>query len=166
MHVWLIRHAKSAWSQPGLTDFDRPLNARGERDGPVMADWLSRQSDLPTWIWSSDAVRARTTAGFVHAVLPDAELQTDHRLYHAGPETILNLIRATPQGVNSVAIVAHNPGLTQMCNLLCATARINNLPTFGVTRFETQSTLADLQFGGAEITLLQTPKRLNAETDN
>ena len=65
MKLWLIRHAKSAWNEPGLRDFDRPLNARGERDGPNMASWLQAQSDPASWVWTSTATRARATASFV-----------------------------------------------------------------------------------------------------
>ena len=33
----LIRHAKSDWGDFSLPDFDRPLNERGKRDAPEMA---------------------------------------------------------------------------------------------------------------------------------
>jgi len=109
--IWLIRHAKSSWSEAGLKDFDRPLNARGERDGPRMADWLAAQGDPATWLWTSTAARARATARFVRkafALSDDAVVETDE-LYEASPEAILDVLRRTPAGVASVAVVAHNP---------------------------------------------------------
>ena len=33
----LLRHAKSAWSDPRLDDHDRPLSGRGERAAKAMA---------------------------------------------------------------------------------------------------------------------------------
>ena len=35
--VCFVRHAKSSWDQPGLKDFDRPLDSRGLHDAPMMA---------------------------------------------------------------------------------------------------------------------------------
>ena len=37
----LLRHAKSAWDDPGLGDRERGLNKRGQRDGPLMGAALS-----------------------------------------------------------------------------------------------------------------------------
>jgi phosphohistidine phosphatase len=74
MKLWLVRHAKSDWSTPGQSDFDRPLNARGRRDGPRMAAWLAEQPEPATWIWCSDAVRARSTAEDINESLEFAAL--------------------------------------------------------------------------------------------
>ena len=38
MLLTLVRHAKSSWSDPSLSDFDRPLNKRGNRDGGLMVN--------------------------------------------------------------------------------------------------------------------------------
>ena len=100
MKLWLIRHAKSSWSQRGMSDFDRPLNARGERDGPTMASWLSQQEFPAQWIWTSDARRAQATAEFVREgfSLTADQLEQVHELYLADPETMLDVIRRTPAG--------------------------------------------------------------------
>ena len=58
----LVRHAKSSWDNPALADFDRPLNARGERDAPRMAQHVRRALGIPDRIVSSPALRALTTA--------------------------------------------------------------------------------------------------------
>ncbi|MFO0986842.1 MAG: hypothetical protein U1F37_05685 [Alphaproteobacteria bacterium] len=34
--ILLLRHAKSAWDEPGLDDFDRPLAPRGRRAAAVI----------------------------------------------------------------------------------------------------------------------------------
>jgi phosphohistidine phosphatase len=162
VHLWLIRHAKSAWNQPGLADFDRPLNARGQRDGPRMQQWLSEQPDPPQWIWCSDAVRTQETAKFVCAAFSDATFVLDHRLYHAGPETILNLIHETPEQADTVAIIAHNPGITQVRNLLCPDTYLDNMPTFGVAHLHSECAPQNLKFGDAHQIALQTPKKLKS----
>jgi len=162
MKLWLVRHAKSDWASGAGTDFERPLNARGRRDGPRMAQWLAGQDHPATWLWTSDAVRASATAVFVAEGFAAAapELAPDHRLYEASPEDLLAVIRETPQDQHSVALVAHNPGLTQLVNLLEGRAVTDNLPTFGVARFEVPGDWADLTFGAARLEIMMTPKRL------
>ena len=39
----LVRHAKSSWKDAGIEDHDRPLNKRGERDAPYMAQVLKEK---------------------------------------------------------------------------------------------------------------------------
>lgn len=162
MKLWLIRHAKSAWSSPGLSDFERPLNGRGQRDGPKMAAWLAAQTDPATWLWSSTAVRALATARFVQEgfALDDDALATSDDLYHATPETLLDVIRQTPVEVPSVALVAHNPGLTWLVNLLGRKPVTDNLPTFGVARFDCPAPWQTLQAGTATLDFLASPKTL------
>jgi phosphohistidine phosphatase len=162
MRLWLIRHAKSDWSTPGQDDFDRPLNDRGQRDGPRMAAWLAAQRKPAAWIWCSDAVRARSTAEFVRAGFAAAgpELVLDHRLYLAGPEQLLDVLRETPDTIESVALIAHNPGLTELVNLLAGSAVLDNLPTFGVAALRVPAPWVDLRFGAGRMVELVSPKRL------
>ncbi len=162
MKLWLIRHAKSSWTATGGADFERPLNPRGERDGPRMAAWLARQDHPATWVWTSDAVRARATATFVVDGFAAARptLVPDHRLYAATPEQLLDVIRETPPDQQCGAMVAHNPGLTQLANLLAGEQITDNLPTFGVVRFQVSSPWATLALGSAEVELLMSPKVL------
>ena len=161
MRLWLIRHAKSSWANAKLRDFDRPLNDRGERDGPAMQAWLARQSFGPELIRTSDAARARATAAFVHAAFPAAELLADHRLYGAPPEMMADIVRETPPEIESLALVAHNPGLTQWCNLLAGRRQtIDNLPTFGIARFYWPGVGADLDSEQAILEALMMPRLL------
>ena len=160
MRLWLIRHAKSSWADRSLSDFDRPLNGRGHRDGSRMQDWLRRQAFGPSWIWTSDAARALATAELVHGAFPDAQLATDHRLYGAWPETILDVVRETPAGIDAVAVVAHNPGMTDCINLLAGERVIDNLPTFGIARLQWFGGVDGLVFGQANLEILMAPKLL------
>jgi len=162
LKLWLIRHAKSSWSSTAASDFERPLNARGERDGPRMASWLAQQSDPATWIWTSDARRAKSTAEFVRqAFAVSAEhLQEAHELYLAEVETMLDVIRSTPPDVESVAVVAHNPGTTRLLNLLAAAEVTDNVPTFGVARLDVSGAWHEIQAGSATLELIASPKTI------
>ncbi|MCA9172760.1 MAG: histidine phosphatase family protein, partial [Planctomycetales bacterium] len=57
----LLRHAKSDWGDPGLSDFDRPLNERGRKDAPAVGSFFERAGLTPDLIVSSPARRARQT---------------------------------------------------------------------------------------------------------
>ena len=66
----LLRHAKSSWDDPSLSDFDRPLAPRGKKDAPLMGKALKERAPSPDLILSSPAARAKAT---VKAVVKAAE---------------------------------------------------------------------------------------------
>ncbi len=160
MKLWVIRHAKSSWADAGQTDFERPLNKRGNADAQRMANWLAEQSDPATWIWTSDAARALATTKFVAQGFAAASPQviSDHRLYHASAEAACETLRQTPSDIASVALVAHNPGLTWLVNLLAGEQAINNLPTFGLARFDINAAWHEFDVDVAALELLMAPK--------
>jgi len=123
-----------------------------------MQRWLAKQPFVPAWIWTSDAARARATAKFVHRAFPNATLVEDRQLYGATPETILSVVRATPAEVESVAVVAHNPGMTQCVNLLAGERVLDNLPTFGIARLQWFGDPREVAFGQAIVETLMVPK--------
>jgi phosphohistidine phosphatase len=129
-YLLLIRHAKSDWAEPGLTDFERPLNKRGKKDAPAMAQRLLDKKIPVDAIVSSPAVRAAATAVFFAEAL---QLEAKHlnELYLAEPETIFSVVSSLNDVWNSVIIVSHNNGLTDFANML-TNARIDNIPTCGV----------------------------------
>ena len=68
----LLRHAKSDWGDPGLADFDRPLNERGRSDAPRMGKWMAVSGFVPDTVLCSTAVRTRETWALVAPALPNA----------------------------------------------------------------------------------------------
>ena len=129
----ILRHAKSSWSYPDLSDHDRPLNKRGERDEPVMGERIKAAGIRPSLIISSTAVRAWTTAKVIARELnyPKEFLQREDHLYLASLDRILDTIVSQDNGFNSLMVVGHNPGLTDLVNFL-QPGLTHNLPTAGV----------------------------------
>ncbi len=119
--LYLLRHAKSDWKQQAATDFERPLSERGQADAPRMAAWLAGQTDKPAAIISSPALRAYQTAMiFAHALdIDTGNIQFDQRIYEASPDTLLEVVSALPEPVQSVLLVGHNPGLDCLLQALC-----------------------------------------------
>lgn len=130
----LARHAKSDWGSPELDDHDRPLNTRGLRDAPVMADRLADAGVQLDAILSSTALRARTTADFFgrrFGLTP--ELDAD--LYGAPARTLIaHAVARGSRGAQTLLIVAHDPGMTALAERLSG-AGIAAMPTCAVATF-------------------------------
>ena len=56
-----MRHAKSDWSGPQISDFDRPINKRGTRNAIRIGGWMNENNHIPQKIISSPALRAKET---------------------------------------------------------------------------------------------------------
>jgi phosphohistidine phosphatase len=131
--LFLVRHAKSSWDDHNLSDFERPLNKRGRRDAPFMAKLISQQGLSPDLIISSPANRAVTTARFFSETFNYKfdELFLEPRLYEASGEDLLDVIYEIGNSFTNVMMFAHNPGLTDLANILTG-KRIDNIPTCGI----------------------------------
>lgn len=131
--LYVVRHAKSSWENPDLDDFHRPLNHRGEKDAPKMGKRLKEKHHKPQLIFSSPAIRAFSTAQTIAAELniPATQVRKEQNLYHAGEDTLLEVIKNIPDDAHCAMIVGHNPGLTEFVNDLLD-EDILNIPTAGV----------------------------------
>jgi len=125
----VLRHAKSSWHDPALDNHDRPLNKRGQQDGPRMGELVREHRLTPDVIISSDAVRARLTAEAVaEAARYTSKILLDPHLYVASPAGILAVLRTVREtNAGIVMIVGHNPGLEELVAQL--TGEQQDLPT-------------------------------------
>lgn len=131
----LIRHGKSDWSDITLDDHDRPLNKRGLRDVPFMADLMMKNNWSPDAFYSSTAQRTMsTTSLFIKAMNLEGSIamETNADIYLADPITLMSVIHDFPNNLNHVALVGHNPGLTELTNYFMENGYIDNLPTCGL----------------------------------
>ena len=133
----LLRHAKSSWKDASLQDLERPLNSRGQRDAPVMAERINQAGIRPSLILSSPAVRSWITAKTIaHEIgYPIEFLQQEDRLYNASVKSLLKVIAEQDTGFNNLMVVGHNPGLTDFANYLIPDLT-DNIPTCGFVSFE------------------------------
>lgn len=130
----LIRHAKSSWNDPDVDDFDRPLNKRGKQNAPEMANRLRSRGIVPELLIASPAKRTRNTARLMAKEWhydKDAILLEDE-LYLCYASTFLKMITRIDDDIDTVAIFAHNPGITDFANYITQEIRIDNIPTSGV----------------------------------
>jgi phosphohistidine phosphatase len=158
----LMRHAKSSWDHPNLSDLERPLNARGERDAPLMGAHFSEWGILPDLLISSPAVRAQETARRVAQAIdyPESRIGQDVRLYEQGFQGILSVIQGLPDVTETVCLFGHNPDFSVAAGLLGG-EDITHLPTASLVllRFAVKDWAAVMP-GSGRIHRFEYPKRL------
>ncbi len=131
----LLRHAKSSWKDPTLTDHDRPLNKRGRKAAPRMGGVIGDQDIVPDVILSSTARRARDTAErAAEAAGYEAEIELREELYHAAPGAYIEAISWLPDALTCVMCVGHNPGMEELVSSLAG--EYHRFPTAALAQFE------------------------------
>ncbi len=115
MRLWLLRHAKSSWSDEGLRDEDRPLAARGERAADRIQDYLEAEGIRPELVLCSSALRARQTlARVLPALGTELEIRVESALYTFDADALLDRLGRISSEVNSAMLVAHNPAMEDL----------------------------------------------------
>lgn len=142
----IVRHAKSSWDFPELSDRERPLNDRGNRTAPIMGARMLEAGISPEKIVSSPAVRAWRTAEIIAEVIsyPAENLVPDQRLYHASVPETLTVIADQGEDCDHLMIVGHNPGFTDLANYLSPDLTWN-LPTAGIVTVNCEDEDFDLK---------------------
>ena len=155
--LYLVRHAKSSWSNSSLTDRERPLNKRGRRSAPDMGRRMAAKGHRPDLIVSSPANRALSTARKIAKELgyDDSDIVTDEALYFGSMQDVLE---GLDDCYDRVMVVGHNPTMTYHMNTLANTS-VDNMPTcaLAVIGFEIPS-WADLYSAGGELLEYDYPK--------
>jgi phosphohistidine phosphatase len=129
----LIRHAKSSWANIGQSDFDRPLNDRGVKDAAEMAEKLFAQNVTIDTFISSTARRAHTTCkAFASKYNKNEDIILVDKLYHAAPHIFYEVINELNDDINSVAIFAHNPGISELASTITSKPSWIDMPTCAV----------------------------------
>ena len=119
--IIVMRHAKSAWPE-GTPDHERPLNNRGKRDAPRIAQRLAQLGWTPDSVLSSDSARTRETfermaeefSGSVQAeFLPS--------FYEGGIRDIRGELCELDPEIATVLLLGHNPGWEAAVEWFCGT---------------------------------------------
>lgn len=133
--LFINRHAKSSWKFENLNDFDRPLNQRGIKAAEFMAGKLKDRGEEFDLIVTSPANRAISTSEFYADKFGyDPKLiEEAHSMYHADHGTLLTIIDNMPDNFNKIILFGHNPGLTNLANVLTGDT-LGNIPTGGIIK--------------------------------
>ena len=159
--LYIIRHAKSSWDNQSLSDSQRTLNARGLKDAPLMAKLLKGKKIVPDLIISSPAVRALSTA----EIFADEfkykrdKIISDEKIYEATMRELITTIREIKDEYNTVMLFGHNPGLSNIVNLI-GNKFLPALPTCAVVGIELKvNSWSDVERDCGKIILFEYPKK-------
>ncbi len=166
--ILLLRHAKSAWGEPGVPDHDRPLNSRGVRAAELMAEHLLAKAPLPDLILCSTAMRARQTLAPLVERLPQPAppIALENGLYLASEDVLLNRLRDLPTTVSTVLKIGHNDGMGELAALLAGHGKATLLaalrdkfPTGALATLQAEITdWSKLQAGGTTLAAFARPR--------
>ncbi|HKJ63423.1 MAG TPA: histidine phosphatase family protein [Hyphomicrobiales bacterium] len=167
----LFRHAKSCWDHADLTDFDRPLNERGEHDAPVMGRYLAAHKLIPDLILCSAAKRARATLDLAWADWPvKPHTEYSEALYLATQHTMLGILHNVEGHPAHVMMIGHNPGMHAFAMGMAGTgeadaryALSSKYPTAAIASitFDAKD-WSDVTSGNGTLTLFISPKQIDA----
>jgi phosphohistidine phosphatase len=165
-NLLLIRHAKSSWDDASLSDRERPLNKRGKRDAPYMGKLLWKTGFQPDVVLSSPAKRALKTAKLIAEEIdyPKKKIDIREDIYAQGVEALLEIVAGLDDDWERVALVGHNPALTDLANRLSG-AEIDNIPTCGLVLVEfVRPHWGDCAREGGALAWFERPPKTKPET--
>jgi phosphohistidine phosphatase len=165
--IFLLRHAKSAWSDPRLGDHDRPLSGRGERAAEAMATHIGRLKPRPELVICSTSLRTRQTLAPVVKKLgptaPPIALEKD--LYLATEDMLLRRLQGLAESVKDVLLIGHNDGIWHLGERLAGdgpdalrTALAQKFPTGALATLRVaDQPWEELTWGAAKLTAFVKP---------
>lgn len=157
--LFLIRHAKSDWSI-NVPDFDRPLNERGKKNAPKMANFLKNLGVRIDSFVTSPAIRALTTCKYFAEVFENENITKIEKLYDASSSDFLEVLENLSNEIENVAIFSHNNGITYFANSL-TNENIVHLPTCAVVGFKIETeNWQDFKNSKKEFLFFYTPKEI------
>jgi phosphohistidine phosphatase len=134
-HLYVIRHAKSSWADEGMRDFDRPLNDRGQKNAPMMAERLKARSHIDHFV-VSPAKRTRQTAKHFTSAFsfPENKIQWEESIYEAPVTALIDVVQKLDDKFDSVAFIGHNYGVSLLVAYL--TGESVQMPTCAIATIE------------------------------
>ena len=109
--LYIVRHAKSSWDDPGLDDHERPLAPRGRHAVELMAEHLRAEAIRPALVLCSSARRTRETLA---GLCLEAEAVIEPELYGASALEVLARLRRVAPAAQSVMVIGHNPAMREL----------------------------------------------------
>jgi phosphohistidine phosphatase len=153
--MYVLRHTKSSWDDETLTDYDRPLAARGVRDGKRLSKFIADSGIRPDVVLCSSARRAQQTLAFIAGSLGAPAVRMLDELYGADVADVFALVHRLDDEFSTVLLIGHNPCLAELAQAE------TKYPTgaLATLRWEAEH-WEDVRPGEAELVGIVTPKEL------
>ncbi|ROQ31502.1 phosphohistidine phosphatase [Streptomyces sp. PanSC19] len=145
--IVLLRHAKADWNDG--PDHERPLAERGRKDAPVAGRRLADSGIAFDLALCSTAVRTRETWKLaVHELPARPRTVYEERIYEASLGELIAVVNETPDTVNNLLLVGHNPGMHALADALAGESEGDLLPRMNRSGFPTAA-FAVVTFDGS-----------------
>jgi phosphohistidine phosphatase len=158
-NLFLLRHAKSSWSDPGAGDFHRPLSKRGISNAYSLSKFISNHQIIFDLILSSPSERTQGTLDLVIADKTNIKTEFHESIYHAEVSTLIRLLRAQDNSDKNILVLGHNPGLQLLTEHLTQTD-IEKFPTCSFVKLSNFDSWKDLDANILNLEFFVTPKDL------
>jgi phosphohistidine phosphatase len=168
--IYLLRHAKSSWDDPGLADHERPLAKRGRKATKLLREYIRDVAIRPDLILCSSAARAtETLEGIRKGFGDDARVEIEPGLYGAGSAELRARLQAVPEDVGAVMLIGHNPAIEELAEELAreegdvdARARMQaKYPTGGLATLSFSGAWSELDSALARLEAFVVPRELS-----
>lgn len=152
--LFLLRHAKSSWDDAALSDFERPLNKRGVRDAPLMAQRLRARQCSPDKVLCSPSARTRETAAhYVRELnIDEQRLEYVDAIYEASPGDLMAAIESQTDVTIQLMLIGHNPAMEYLVSMLNQGERLT-MATSAVCEFDVEGIDSWKEFSQARVKL-------------
>ena len=165
--LFILRHAKSSWAQPGIPDIERPLNGRGRRQCEMLQAWMKDNDVAPERVIASPSNRTRETASRIAGALHDGPVDFVPALYAGSIDSYLSEIWAADG--ESLLLIGHNPTCDELVRHLATPASLEatvlaaqGYPTGALSVLEFDADWSSLGKASATLTKFVTAKSLDA----
>jgi phosphohistidine phosphatase len=160
----LMRHGDARWKDTGISDLERPLNRRGTGAAEAMARRLLELELVPDLMLVSPARRAQQTAEVVARELsiPPRRVLREEKRYLAAARDLLQVVQNAGPRIAHLMVIAHNPGVSELMQLLVPKGSGSGLATAAVCSIAFSSESWE-SIGSGEVTGVQRespPRRL------
>jgi phosphohistidine phosphatase len=163
--LYLIRHAKSDKSIAGLEDFARPLDSSGVEDARLMATFLLGQDLCMDQIIYSPSVRTTQTLELLFGDEKYSQRRLgDSTVYRCTDEAALAALSSAPEDVNCLALIGHNPTMTNLANRFQKEKKFDELPTCGVVAIELKlKSWSEIRKANGRLIFWNSPRKLSGK---
>ena len=161
--LFLLRHAKSSWDEPGLADHERPLAARGRKASKLIAAHLRAEGIAPELVLCSPSKRTRQTLQRLE--LDSGKVRFEDDVYAASAGELLAVLNDVGDDVGSAMLIGHNPGIQDLALQLAGSgpelaAVRSKFPTAALATLAFDRSWRELAPGEADLVAFTKPKQL------
>lgn len=154
--LFLLRHAKSSWDNPNLSDFQRPLNNRGIQNAIELSSFFIKKGICPDIVLVSSSHRTLETLELAGKHFSNDTINIKDVIYHASVETLVNLLE-TQENEETLLLVGHNPSMHYLTEILTG-SRIDKFPTCALAEIQLTTSWVDIRNASHTLVNFYTPK--------